>query len=144
MVSLRKEVYEMIENDKRLKNIRFDEIYNLIENNKSMQQELMSLQFDNQKALLKAITNKEQAERQTADDEMASYINRQLAKLTNSQTAFQDEIQIKYKDLDGKIEKAHDSLQMKFNNNQIKIDSQVEELHNLINTNNECINDINT
>jgi hypothetical protein len=63
MASLRKEVYEMIENDKRLKNIRFDEIYNLIENNKSMQQELMSLQFDNQKALLKAITNKEQAER---------------------------------------------------------------------------------
>jgi hypothetical protein len=53
----------MIENDKRLKNIRFDEIYNLIENNKSIQHELMSLQFDNQKALLKAITNKEQAER---------------------------------------------------------------------------------
>jgi hypothetical protein len=43
MASLRKEVYEMIENDKRVKNIRFEEIYNLIENNKSMQQELMSL-----------------------------------------------------------------------------------------------------
>ena len=66
----------MIENDKRLKNIRFDEIYNLIESNKSMQNELMNLQFDNQKALLRAITNKEQAERQTADDELTSYINR--------------------------------------------------------------------
>ena len=76
MASLRKEVYEMIENDKRLKNIRFDEIYNLIESNKSMQNELMNLQFDNQKALLRAITNKEQAERQTADDELTSYINR--------------------------------------------------------------------
>ena len=43
MASLRKEVYEMIENDKRVKNIRFEEIYNLIENNKSMQQELMSI-----------------------------------------------------------------------------------------------------
>lgn len=66
----------MIENDKRLKNIRFDEIYNLIESNKSMHNELMNLQFDNQKALLRAITNKEQAERQTADDELTSYINR--------------------------------------------------------------------
>lgn len=47
MASLRKEVYEMIENDKRLKNIRFDEIYNLIESNKSIHNELMNLQFDN-------------------------------------------------------------------------------------------------
>lgn len=43
MAGLRKEVFEMIENDKRLKNIRFDEIYNLIENNKSIQNELMNL-----------------------------------------------------------------------------------------------------
>ena len=78
----------MIENDKRVKNIRFEEIYNLIENNKSMQQELMSLQFDNQKALLKAITNKEQAERQTADEDMISYIDRQLSKIINMQTSF--------------------------------------------------------
>lgn len=88
MASLRKEVYEMIENDKRVKNIRFEEIYNLIENNKSMQQELMSLQFDNQKALLKAITNKEQAERQTADEDMISYFDRQLSKIINMQTSF--------------------------------------------------------
>ena len=51
---------------------------------------------------------------------------------------------MKYKELDSKIDKTHDSLQMKFNNNQIKFESQVEELQSLINTNNECINDINT
>ena len=53
-------------------------------------------------------------------------------------------MQVKYKELDVKIDKTHDSLQMKFNNNQIKFESQVEELQSLINTNNECINDINT
>ena len=33
---------------------------------------------------------------------------------------------------------------MKFNNRQIKMEAQIEEAHNLIFTNNECINDINS
>jgi len=58
------------EDDRRLRNIRFNEIYNLIEQNKAMQTELITQQFDSQKALMKAIVNKETAERMLADEEL--------------------------------------------------------------------------
>lgn len=41
-----------------------------IEANKSMQREYINQQFETQKALLKAIINKEVAEREAADDDL--------------------------------------------------------------------------
>jgi len=68
--SLKEEVMQHFEDDRRLRNIRFNEIYNLIEQNKAMQTELITQQFDSQKALMKAIVNKETAERMLADEEL--------------------------------------------------------------------------
>lgn len=61
--NLKEEVLQLFEDDRRLRNIRFQEVYNLIEQNKAMQDELIGQQFQSQKALMKAIVNKEVAER---------------------------------------------------------------------------------
>ena len=42
---MKEEVMQLFEDDKRLRNIRFNEIYNLIEQNKHVQTELISQQF---------------------------------------------------------------------------------------------------
>ena len=65
---LKDEVIQLFEDDRRLRNIRFNEVYNVIEQNKNMQMELIVQQFESQKALMKAIVNKETAERMLADE----------------------------------------------------------------------------
>ena len=74
--SLRNEVLQLLEDDRKLKNMRFHEINKVIETNKSMQSELVAQQFESQKALVKAIINKEAAERTAADEEIQATINR--------------------------------------------------------------------
>ena len=66
--SLKDEVLRVLEDERRLKNMRFDEIYELIENNKSMQNELIEQKFNSQRALLSAQLMKENAERVSGDE----------------------------------------------------------------------------
>jgi hypothetical protein len=72
---LKEEVLQLFEDDRRLRNIRFQEVYNLIEQNKALQDELIGQQFMSQKALMKAIVNKEVAERMLADEELQASVN---------------------------------------------------------------------
>ena len=83
--NLRAEVIKLLEDERRLKNIRFDEIYQLIENNKQMQGELINQQFESQKALLKAIINKEIAERAAADEDIQASVSRQMTQFLQNQ-----------------------------------------------------------
>lgn len=41
-ISIKNELLQLFEDDRRLKNIRFTEVYNLIEQNKSLQTELIN------------------------------------------------------------------------------------------------------
>ena len=75
-IKLKNELLLLFEDDRRLKNIRFTEVYNLMESNKSLQTELINQQFESQKALVKAIINKEVAERSVADEEILTTMNR--------------------------------------------------------------------
>ena len=75
-IKLKNELLQLFEDDRRLKNIRFTEVYNLMESNKSLQTELINQQFESQKALVKAIINKEVAERSVADEEILTTMNR--------------------------------------------------------------------
>lgn len=72
---MKEEVLQLFEDDRRLRNIRFQEVYNLIEQNKALQDELIGQQFMSQKALMKAIVNKEVAERMLADEELQASVN---------------------------------------------------------------------
>jgi hypothetical protein len=75
-INLKNELLQLFEDDRRLKNIRFSEVYNLLESNKNLQTELINQQFESQKALVKAIINKEVAERSVADEEILTTMNR--------------------------------------------------------------------
>ena len=39
---MKTEVLQILEDERRLKNLRFDEVFNLIENNKNLQNELIT------------------------------------------------------------------------------------------------------
>ena len=82
-MNVKNELLQLFEDDRRLKNIRFQEVYNLIESNKNLQTELINQQFESQKALVKAIINKEVAERTVADEEIMTSVNRQINKFSN-------------------------------------------------------------
>ena len=82
-INLKNELLQLFEDDRRLKNIRFSEVYNLLESNKNNQTELINQQFESQKALVKAIINKEVAERTVADDELLTIFNQKLSKMKN-------------------------------------------------------------
>ena len=84
-MNVKNELLQLFEDDRRLKNIRFQEVYNLIESNRNLQTELINQQFESQKALVKAIINKEVAERTVADEEIMTSVNRQINKFTASQ-----------------------------------------------------------
>ena len=50
-----------------------------------MQTELINQQFESQKALVKAIINKEVAERTVADEELMTAFNQKINKIKNDQ-----------------------------------------------------------
>jgi hypothetical protein len=67
---MKAEVLQLLEDEKRMKNLKFNDVFNLIENNKNLQNELITQQFESQKALLKALINKEIAERVAGDEDL--------------------------------------------------------------------------
>jgi len=77
-VGLKSELFNMFEEDRKLKNIRFNEVFNLIETTKNLINEHIKQQFESQKALLKAFINKEIAERMVGDESIMGQINRRL------------------------------------------------------------------
>ena len=129
---LKDEVIQLFEDDRRLRNIRFNEVYNVIEQNKSMQMELIVQQFESQKALMKAIVNKEAAERMLADEELMLNVNAQLKKykIEPVEDAKEDK---KDKNrlfvLEAKIDSSYNSLQMKYKNSQMENKAEIEELN---------------
>lgn len=85
---LKEEVIQLFEDDRRLRNVRFNEVYNLIETNKQLQQELIVQQFESQKALMKAMINKETAERMLADEDLLLNVNT-LVKKSQASASFE-------------------------------------------------------
>jgi len=133
--SLKEEVMQHFEDDRRLRNIRFNEIYNLIEQNKAMQTELITQQFDSQKALMKAIVNKETAERMLADEELQNQLTQGLRKL-KVEMRNNEEINAlsdKQHELENKIDATYDALTMKFKNSQVENEALIDELQQLLN-----------
>lgn len=101
--TLKSEILQILEDDRRLKNMRFDEVYGLIETNKHMQTELINQQFESQKALVKAIINKEVAERTAADEDIQANLNRQMANFAQKSATTFDAMQHRQEELDAKI-----------------------------------------
>lgn len=101
---LRNEVLRLLEDERRIKNMRFDEIYQLVESTKNMQSELINQSFDSQKALLKAIVNKEIAERSAADEQLSAAMSRQITLFVQDQGSDFSELQTRVKAQDKRIE----------------------------------------
>lgn len=43
---MKAEVLQLLEDEKRMKNLKFNDVFNLIENNKNLQNELITQQFE--------------------------------------------------------------------------------------------------
>lgn len=125
--SLRNEVLQLLEDDRKLKNMRFHEINKLIETNKSMQSELVAQQFESQKALVKAIISKEMAERQAADEELQAQLTRQIANYTNKLNSNADVLQQKIDDLESRTQRTAQANEIKLNDNLAQIEARIEE-----------------
>lgn len=71
-MGLRSDMLGLFEDDRRLKNIRFQEVFQLIDSNKALLNEHIGQQFESLKALTRAFVNKEVAERASGDDTILS------------------------------------------------------------------------
>lgn len=125
--SLKSEVLQLLEDDRRLKNMRFDEVYRLIETNKNMQTELITQQFDSQKALVKAIINKEIAERTAGDEELQANLTRQINKLVQKSSTGSDALQHKLEELDTRMQRTNEATELKFADRLVPIEATMAE-----------------
>jgi hypothetical protein len=116
--ALKDEVLQLLEDDRRLRNIRFTEVYNLIDQNKNMQTELISQQFESQKALMKAVVKRETAERMLADEELQTQIKLQISQAKKELQSMPEleDIKVSLEACNGKIDKSFDALQLKQKN----------------------------
>ena len=93
---------------------------------------------------MKAIVNKEVAERQLADEELQASVNMQLRRIKADVMNGEElgAIKEKYGALDTKIDKVYDSLLMKYKNGNVESEAMLEEFQQLLNSNSEQINQI--
>ncbi|CDW87201.1 UNKNOWN [Stylonychia lemnae] len=77
-MGIKTDLLSLFEDDRKLKNIRFQEVFHLMESNKNLINEHIAQQFESQKALTKAFVNKEVAERTVGDNSILSQLNRRL------------------------------------------------------------------
>ena len=138
-INLKNELLQLFEDDRRLKNIRFSEVYNLLESNKNNQTELINQQFESQKALVKAIINKEEALRTVADEELMTAFNQKLKKLRNDQDNTTTDLVQRQQDLEGKIDKTYEAINIRVKNSQLQLEAQLDEVHQLISTTNDQV-----
>ncbi len=80
-MSLKADLLQLFEDDRKLKNIRFQEVFHLIDSNKQLLNEHIAQQFESLKALTKAFVNKEVAERASSDSSILDQVNRRLEGL---------------------------------------------------------------
>ena len=138
-INLKNELLQLFEDDRRLKNIRFTEVYNLLESNKNNQTELINQQFESQKALVKAIINKEVAERTVADEELLTIFNQKLNKMKNDHANTSSDIVQRQQELEGKIDKTYEAINIRVKNSQLQMEAQLDEVHQLIQTTNDQV-----
>lgn len=71
-MGLKADLLALFEDDRKLKNIRFQEVFQLVDSTKQMLHEHISQQFESLKALTRAYVNKEVAERAQSDSSILS------------------------------------------------------------------------
>ena len=122
-INLKNELLQLFEDDRRLKNIRFSEVYNLLESNKNNQTELINQQFESQKALVKAIINKEVAERTVADEELLTIFNQKLSKMKNDHANTSSDLIQRQQELESKIDKTYEAINIRVKNSQLQMEA---------------------
>lgn len=80
-MALKTDLLSLFEDDRKLKNIRFQEVFHLLESTKNLLNEHIAQQFESQKALIKAFVNKEVAERTSGDNSILEKFNKRLEGL---------------------------------------------------------------
>ena len=77
-VTLRADLLSLLDEDKKLKNIRFEELFHLMESNKGLINEHIQQQFESMRALMKAFVAKEVAERVSGERSLVDMVNKRL------------------------------------------------------------------
>ena len=80
-MAVKTDLLNLFEDDRKMKNIRFQEVFHLIDSNKQLLNEHIAQQFESLKALTKAFVNKEVAERSNSDSSILDQVNRRLEGL---------------------------------------------------------------
>ena len=80
-MAMKADLLQLFEDDRKMKNIRFQEVFHLIDSNKQLLNEHIAQQFESLKALTKAFVNKEVAERANSDSSILDQVNRRLEGL---------------------------------------------------------------
>lgn len=77
-MALKADLLQLFEDDRKMKNIRFQEVFHLIDSNKNLLNEHIAQQFESLKALTRAFVNKEVAERASGDTTILAQVNKRL------------------------------------------------------------------
>lgn len=94
-MALKTDLLSLFEDDRKLKNIRFQEVFHLLESTKNLLNEHIAQQFESQKALIKAFVNKEIAERTSGDNSILEKFNKRLEGLDSLfDSKLKDEVKI--------------------------------------------------
>jgi hypothetical protein len=94
-MGLKSELLALFEDDRKIKNIRFQEVFHLMDSNKNLINEHLGQQFEALKALTKAFVNKEVAERMVGDESILGNINKRLDGIdTLFDSKLKDEVKI--------------------------------------------------
>ena len=80
-MAVKTDLLNLFEDDRKMKNIRFQEVFHLIDSNKQLLNEHIAQQFESLKALTKAFVKKEVAERSNSDSSILDQVNRRLEGL---------------------------------------------------------------
>lgn len=76
---------------------------------------------------MKAIVNREVAERQLADEELQASVDRQIRSITGGAKGGDSAPKSGLVELDSKIDKVYDSVLMKFKNYNVETEAMLEE-----------------
>lgn len=94
-MAIKTDLLSLFEDDRKMKNLRFQEVFHLMESNKNLINEHIAQQFESHKALTKAFVNKEVAERTVGDNSILSQLNKRLDGIdTLFDTKLKDEVTI--------------------------------------------------
>ena len=76
---------------------------------------------------MKAIVNREVAERQLADEELQASVDRQIRSIKGGAKGGDSATKSGLAELDSKIDKVYDSVLMKFKNYNVETEAMLEE-----------------